>query len=464
MYTSGSTGKPKGVCGTEQGIYPLCGEETLLFKTSIGFIDHLQEILGALLTSCTLVIPSFSELKENLLSITEYLQDYSINRLVAVPSLMRILLPTLQSDCTYFDCKRLSSVIETESLSTVPIGIPIPNCDVMLVGENAPNYGEIYVSGLCIATGYFNHDIMPLNTVKKLPESSFCCSVNEKESQLYFKTGKINWILNAMGVANGSIGPFSAFCDALVVENINNNDDFFTMGGDSISAAHTCHKLGINMKLLYTFPTPLKLVTALLDPKIRVSTRLDMGASVGGPQLPKGTDLKTNKPHGRLSSKLGDPDAESENHPHKVVVGCYKGKIYFLNSLDGSIGWTFQTGGEVKSQPVVDRQRHLVWCGSYDHSLYALDYQSYCCDTGNLVWKHDLQDPITSLAYIDENLQDHSDRLMYVCSSSGSIIVLRIKLLDNSVEEFGRLDIGGEVLDDDDQGYNGNVHMPNGNS
>ncbi|KAI7752862.1 hypothetical protein M8C21_016536, partial [Ambrosia artemisiifolia] len=84
MYTSGSTGKPKGVCGTEQGllnrflwlqdIYPLCGEETLLFKTSIGFIDHLQEILGALLTSCTLVIPSFNVLKENILSITDYLQ------------------------------------------------------------------------------------------------------------------------------------------------------------------------------------------------------------------------------------------------------------------------------------------------------------------------------------------------------------------------------------------------------
>lgn len=95
----------------------------------------------------------------------------------------------VSGDCTYFDCKRLSSIVDTESLSTVPIGMPIPNCEVMLVGENAPNYGEIYVSGLCIAMGYFNHDIMLLNAVKKLPESSFCCSVNEKESQLYFKTG-----------------------------------------------------------------------------------------------------------------------------------------------------------------------------------------------------------------------------------------------------------------------------------
>ncbi|KAJ9558565.1 hypothetical protein OSB04_013179 [Centaurea solstitialis] len=298
MYTSGSTGKPKGVCGTEQGeakvktiliecfchyatpsylnltieknhvkiarkvfsgwqstiislhlsgllnrfiwmqdMYPLCGEETLLFKTSVGFIDHLQEILGGLLTTCTLVIPPFNVLKENILSITKYLQDYSINRLVAVPSLMRMLFQTLQSsystkiqsslkllvlsgeilhlslwnslakllpnttilnlygstevsgDCTYFDCKRLSSLSEAEVLSSVPIGIPIPNCTVALVGEDAPNSGEIFVSGLCIATGYFDHDIMPLNDVKVLPGSTFCCSANEKESLLYFKTG-----------------------------------------------------------------------------------------------------------------------------------------------------------------------------------------------------------------------------------------------------------------------------------
>lgn len=79
--------------------------------------------------------------------------------------------------------------METESLSTVPIGIPIPNCEVLLVGEDAPNHGEIYVSGLCNATGYFNQDVMPLKAVKKFPESSFCCSSDEKKSQLYFKTG-----------------------------------------------------------------------------------------------------------------------------------------------------------------------------------------------------------------------------------------------------------------------------------
>lgn len=31
----------------------------------------------------------------------------------------------------------------------------------------------------------------------------------------------------------------------------------------------------------------------------------------------------------------------------QVVVGCYKGKIYFLDMSTGKLSWTFQTDGEV---------------------------------------------------------------------------------------------------------------------
>jgi acyl-CoA synthetase len=55
-------------------MYPLQGEEILLFKTSISFIDHLQEFLGAILTACPLVIPPFSELKDNMFSVVDFLQ------------------------------------------------------------------------------------------------------------------------------------------------------------------------------------------------------------------------------------------------------------------------------------------------------------------------------------------------------------------------------------------------------
>ena len=60
---------------------------------------------------------------------------------------------------------------------------------------------------------------------------------------------------------------WQAFCDTLQREEISENDDFFMMGGNSISAAHAAHKLGIDMRLLYAFPTPFKLLNGVLDQK-----------------------------------------------------------------------------------------------------------------------------------------------------------------------------------------------------
>lgn len=59
-----------------QELYPLSGEDVLLFKTSISFIDHLQEFLSAVLTACTLVIPPFNVLKQNVFSIVDFMQVY----------------------------------------------------------------------------------------------------------------------------------------------------------------------------------------------------------------------------------------------------------------------------------------------------------------------------------------------------------------------------------------------------
>uniref|UniRef100_A0A0A9DLY0 Uncharacterized protein n=1 Tax=Arundo donax TaxID=35708 RepID=A0A0A9DLY0_ARUDO len=40
---------------------PLCSDDVLLFKTSVSFVDHLQEFLSAVLTCTALVIPPSSE-------------------------------------------------------------------------------------------------------------------------------------------------------------------------------------------------------------------------------------------------------------------------------------------------------------------------------------------------------------------------------------------------------------------
>ncbi|XP_061944364.1 putative acyl-activating enzyme 19 isoform X3 [Populus nigra] len=398
MYTSGSTGKPKGVCGTEQGLlnrfwwmqelYPLHGEEALLFKTSISFIDHLQEFLSAMLTTCTLVIPPFHELKEYPFSLVNVLQ--------------------VSGDCTYFDCKRLPAILETEALTSIPIGLPISNCDVALICESdTSNKGEIYVGGLCVSNGYYSESTVT-SFISANPHMDNICnsSVDNWGCQAYYRTGdfaqrlqngdlvflgrtdrivKINgqrivleeientlrghpdvadaavisregpgellfldaillfkereksedffvrssirkWMVDKVPLAmvpnrfviteslpmsstgkvdyallarskflnlhvQDEIGNATtdllqiikkAFCDGLMVEEVSCDDDFFAMGGNSISAAHVSYNLGINMRLLYNFPTPSKLHAALLEKKesYRMEVRVDANSQL----------------------------------------------------------------------------------------------------------------------------------------------------------------------------------------
>ncbi|KAG0491982.1 hypothetical protein HPP92_005380 [Vanilla planifolia] len=45
-----------------QNQYPISPEDVLLFKTSISFVDHIQEFLGAILAGALLIIPPYKEL------------------------------------------------------------------------------------------------------------------------------------------------------------------------------------------------------------------------------------------------------------------------------------------------------------------------------------------------------------------------------------------------------------------
>ncbi|XP_038907107.1 putative acyl-activating enzyme 19 isoform X2 [Benincasa hispida] len=903
MYTSGSTGKPKGICGTEQGLlnrfqwmqenFPCSREELLLFKTSISFIDHIQEFLSAILTSSALVIPPMKELKENLCSVVNFIQAYSISKLTAVPSLMRALLPALQrlcvmqnkcslrllilsgeslpillwnalvkllpdttilnlygstevsGDCTYFDCKRMAMIMETEAINTVPIGVPISHCDVVVVGDNdVLNQGELCVGGPCVCSGYYSDSaFLPLDGVKFSQDFVHGGSFNANSSQIYIRTGdfvrqlqsgdlvflgrkdrsiKVNGqrialeeiedalrehpdVVNAAVVSRRSDWeleylvaylvlkdnkkseifrstvrswmvekvplamipnsfffidsiPMSAsgkvdyeilmhsrplrehlhenidetctndfiqiikkvFSDALMVEEISSDDDFFTMGGNSITAAHVSHRLGVDMRWLYHYPSPAELLMFILEKKgsdiidINGNTderknlktdgwnkyssddseflnRFDLkeggnsgkrkqvqpndGFSraviprnnksllskhykvvsdfsnnledisqvgghlwnspltsvscafsrcnkvvyehkyVGGNECAETLSIKFPRGENGSMKKLWQVHMEScvdaspllvfkhpniylfiGSHSHKfvcvdaknaslqweirlegriecstaivgdfsqVVVGCYKGKIYFLEFSTGIIQWTFQTSGEVKSQPVVDPDRNLIWCGSYDHNLYALDYVRHSCvyklpcggslygspaidgdfpfnslwhydlgapvfgslaidpltrnvicclvdghvvaldssgsvswkcttggpifagpcistaipsqvlvcsrngsvysfelESGDLVWEYNIGNPITASACVDDHLQFvpetsiSKDRLICVCSSSGTIHLLRVKLYgtqegnyqNTNVEEFCRVDLEGDIF------------------
>uniref|UniRef100_A0A453GNP8 4-coumarate--CoA ligase n=1 Tax=Aegilops tauschii subsp. strangulata TaxID=200361 RepID=A0A453GNP8_AEGTS len=233
MFTSGSTGRPKGVCGTEKGLLnrflwmqrrnPLCSDDVLLFKTSVSFVDHLQEFLSAVLTSTTLVIPPI-DWRANPTSLANLIKTYRISRMTIVPSLMEMILPTMEKniscgynslkilvfsgeilslvlwkrvreilpettvvnlygttevsgDCTFFDCKDLPAILECEEITSVPIGFPIANCEVVLVTHaGMADEGEICVSGACLFNGYLAEFLMSNHT-----EGS--------ESSTYYKTG-----------------------------------------------------------------------------------------------------------------------------------------------------------------------------------------------------------------------------------------------------------------------------------
>lgn len=67
-----------------------------------------------------------------------------------------------------------------------------------------------------------------------------------------------------------------------------------------------------------------------------------------------------------------------------AIVGSNDFAVYAADLDDGSLRWTFVTGGEVKGDPVGDAQGRC-FVGSFDGYLYALDVAS-----GALLWKRRL--------------------------------------------------------------------------
>ncbi len=58
-----------------------------------------------------------------------------------------------------------------------------------------------------------------------------------------------------------------------------------------------------------------------------------------------------------------------------VIVGCESGEIFGI-SLSGQRKWSFRTRGAIYSSPYVDPNEGVVYFGSSDHFIYALDANS----------------------------------------------------------------------------------------
>lgn len=128
-------------------------------------------------------------------------------------------------------------------------------------------------------------------------------------------------------------------------------------------------------------------------------------------------------------------------------------------SLDvgGSIIWRGITGGPIFAGPCISHVLHSqVLICSRDGSIYSFELEN-----GNLLWEHNLGDPITSSAYLDEHLKivsghSHlSDKFICVCGSSGCIYLFRISLESfgeanppktDVLQEFARFGLQGDIF------------------
>nr|CAH7759240.1 unnamed protein product [Callosobruchus chinensis] len=216
LYTSGSTGVPKGVRLPHRVIqnrlqwqfkmFPFSStEKVCIFKTALTFVDSVCEVWGPLVKGLAILVVPKAVTKDPQ-QLVALLEEYKIERLVLVPSLLRSLLMFLElqkaenslkhlrlwvcsgetlvvslskefyryfpqdehmlcnfygsteimGDVTYYVVPGLN---ELKHMDKVPIGAPIDNTAIYLLDQQyrpvkCGEVGELFVSGLNLAAGY----------------------------------------------------------------------------------------------------------------------------------------------------------------------------------------------------------------------------------------------------------------------------------------------------------------------
>ncbi|XP_078073542.1 beta-alanine-activating enzyme [Mustelus asterias] len=98
-----------------------------------------------------------------------------------------------------------------------------------------------------------------------------------------------------------------------------------------------------------------------------------------------------------------------------IIVGCYDGSICVLRENDGETHWMFWTGNSIKSSPVMDPDLGLVYVGSHDQYVYALDILGKMC-----VWKlHCGGGAVFSTPCLNK-----SPRILYVATLGESLVAV----------------------------------------
>jgi len=210
MYTSGSSGKPKGVIGTQSSTlnrfnwmwqqYPFNGHDLCVQKAPLCFVDSVWELFGALLKGVTTHIAS-DEKVQTPHAFADTLQQHRATRLVIVPSLLSVLLESVENiseklfelrlctvsgeflpvalanlfnkllpDCTLLNLYGSTEVaadtcwIEIDpsiSYQSGQIGNPISGCATHVLNKDLKPMppgaiGELCISGLGVSAGYID--------------------------------------------------------------------------------------------------------------------------------------------------------------------------------------------------------------------------------------------------------------------------------------------------------------------
>jgi len=247
IYTSGSTGNPKGVkikmtsvlnrVLWMQKYYPFKSGERTALKTSVGFVDHLWEFFGPLLSGETSVL----FLKPEILDLSIFfskVQSQKISRLVLVPTLLKNILKELKNgtenlvnlkywicsgekllnetvidfykvfqksiliniygssevtaDALFWDTSLMNCEVDNSSAFSSStrsvIGIPLTNTYRYVLGTNhqllpAGVVGELFIGGVMVSDGYLNN--------KTMTKDFFIADPYSDNNQIIFKTGDL---------------------------------------------------------------------------------------------------------------------------------------------------------------------------------------------------------------------------------------------------------------------------------